>query len=52
MNALREMIDGRGAGDSRKVDRMVASVGAMVVYNFLQDGEDVLEVVDAVLAIV
>lgn len=30
MNALRVMIVGRGAGDKRKVERIVASVGAIV----------------------
>jgi hypothetical protein len=30
VNAFREMTEGRGAGGRRKVERMVASVGAMI----------------------
>lgn len=31
MKALRDMIEGRGAGGRRKVDRIVASVGAIMI---------------------
>jgi hypothetical protein len=31
VKAFREIMEGRGAGGRRKVERIVASVGAMVV---------------------